>query len=306
LGNANLEEFLLDIGPRPGTPLSLPAILGSRPPRVSHSLDNLTILSVDAMESLLPSGPLALRSEDSLLSALLGLDTEYAPLLRHVRFADVPTESVVAFASNFHDKDYSELLWAALIGHVSTALTARQVFANAIDSQILTCLPKIFENVGIHSCRLLWRGSRDGFGNVMFSSRCHGHQNILVIILDTNGNVFGGFKPISLKTPEDCTKPQNADSFIFTINNPGHLPARVFSLKKSIKIRRFQPKSPESLFVFGFGDLVVSADCNLNMNSSSECFGRTYENDSGRAGNSLLTGSTHFKVEEIEVFEVGL
>jgi hypothetical protein len=43
---------------------------------------------------------------------------------------------------------------------------------------------------------LLWRGSRDGFNATDFHSRCDGHANTLTLILDTDGNIFGGFTPV--------------------------------------------------------------------------------------------------------------
>jgi hypothetical protein len=281
-------------------PLSLPAILNSCAPPFLPSIPDIAILSVDALESLLSSESVAIMSEDDLLWLLLGLDTEYAPLLRHVRFADIAPDSVIPFASNFRDDDLTELLWDAFLGMLAASLTAPSLAA--FDSVILPRFPDIFADIGVRSCRLLWRGSRDGFGRDSFDYHCYGRPRLLVVILDTGGNVFGGFKPGFPETPEDCTKPENADSFIFTFTNPGNLPPRVFSLKKAIRPKRF--RSLACLLLFGFGDLVVSVDGNLNTNSSSECFGRTYENDSGRAGNSLLTGSTQFRVREIEAFEV--
>jgi hypothetical protein len=43
---------------------------------------------------------------------------------------------------------------------------------------------------------LLWRGSRDGFLAKEFHGRCDGHANTLLLILDTQGNIFGGFTPV--------------------------------------------------------------------------------------------------------------
>jgi hypothetical protein len=43
---------------------------------------------------------------------------------------------------------------------------------------------------------LQWRGSRDGFGAIDVHKRCDGRANTLTLILDTGGNVFGGFTPL--------------------------------------------------------------------------------------------------------------
>jgi hypothetical protein len=43
---------------------------------------------------------------------------------------------------------------------------------------------------------LLWRGSRDAFTGQEFHLRCDGRANTLVLISNTDGNVFGGFTPV--------------------------------------------------------------------------------------------------------------
>jgi hypothetical protein len=85
---------------------------------------------------------------------------------------------------------------------------------------------------------LLWRGSRDGFGVRAFHSRCDGHANTLVLIQDTEGNIFGGFTPVkwesrpySLYNKVD----QSLKSFLFTLKNPHNVPARKFALKAGKK-----------------------------------------------------------------------
>jgi hypothetical protein len=57
--------------------------------------------------------------------------------------------------------------------------------------------------------------------------------------------------------------------------------------------------------LFGGGcDLAVFSQCNTNATSHTHCIGNTYTNDSGVANDKLFTGSTNFKVKEIEVFEI--
>jgi uncharacterized coiled-coil protein SlyX len=63
-----------------------------------------------------------------------------------------------------------------------------------LDSRIVSGFPEIFAEFRKFS--LLWRGSRDGFRAHEFHRRCDGRANTLTVILDTKGNIFGGFTPV--------------------------------------------------------------------------------------------------------------
>jgi hypothetical protein len=63
----------------------------------------------------------------------------------------------------------------------------------------------------------LWRGGRDGFGASQFHGRCDGHANTLTVLLDTKGNIFGGFTPVT---------DESQKSFLFTLTNPQNVGAR--------------------------------------------------------------------------------
>jgi hypothetical protein len=157
---------------------------------------------------------------------------------------------------------------------------------------------------------LLWRGSRDGFRCLDFHSRCDGHPNTLTVILDTNGNIFGGFTPVEWGS---CKKhffgneqafwkaDPSLKSFLFTLKNPHNVPARRFALKAETK---GQAIICDSDWGPHFYDIVVSDNCNENTRSYTEYFGNSYTNDTGLDGNTFFTGSTYFQVKEIEVFEI--
>jgi hypothetical protein len=63
-------------------------------------------------------------------------------------------------------------------------------------SLIVADFPALFAEFGGKRFTLLWRGSRDGFGACHFQGRWDGHANTLLLILDTAGNIFGGFTPV--------------------------------------------------------------------------------------------------------------
>jgi hypothetical protein len=81
-----------------------------------------------------------------------------------------------------------------------------------LDSLIISDFPKIFAEFQRKRFSLLWRGSRDGFKAQEFHRRCDGHANTLTVILDTKGNIFGGFTPVKWESVEGGNPGWCADS----------------------------------------------------------------------------------------------
>jgi hypothetical protein len=126
------------------------------------------------------------------------------------------------------------------------------------------------------------------------------------VILDTKGNIFGGFTPVEWesRTGSLHKKADNSvKSFLFTLRNPHNIPARKFALKpekKHCAIYCYSERGP----CFGSGcDIAVSDNCNANTDNYCP-FGYAYTNDTGLDGKVVFTGSRHFKVEEIEIFKI--
>jgi hypothetical protein len=79
----------------------------------------------------------------------------------------------------------------------SHQMAAAQAGVTAVlDSAIISDFPEILNELPGKCLSPLWRGSRDGFRARNFHSRCDGHANTLTVILDTDGNIFGGFSPL--------------------------------------------------------------------------------------------------------------
>jgi hypothetical protein len=185
---------------------------------------------------------------------------------------------------------------------LSALASAQGVGGARIDSLIISDFPTIFTEFRGKIFRLLWRGSRDGFGASDFHSRCDGHTNTLTIIADTKGNVFGGFTPVAW---ESCGKALKGDgsrkSFLYTLRNPHNVPARRFALKEDAIEKAIWCDSEGGP---NFGDIGVFDNCNENQISGTYGFGYSYTNDTGLEGNKFFTGAQNFRVKEIEVFEI--
>jgi hypothetical protein len=171
-------------------------------------------------------------------------------------------------------------------------------------SAIVRDFPKLFEDFKKRKFTLLWRGSRDGFGAGDFHGRCDGHSNTLTVILDTDGNIFGGFTPV--KWDSESVAKYKADpsmkSFIFTLKNPHNFPARRFALKAEKKDMAIHCAT---WYVVQFsGGICVEDECNAAATNYTDCFGQNYTNDTGLDGTTFFTGSKNFQVKEIEVFEI--
>jgi hypothetical protein len=171
------------------------------------------------------------------------------------------------------------------------------------NSVIVPDFPKLFEDFKDQKFTLLWRGSRDGFKAKTLHRHCDWQPNTLTVILDTKGNIFGGFIPVTWETAgQSMFKPDpNLKSFLFTLKNPHNVPARRFALnaqKKDRAILCSLDRGPN------FVDIFVSDGCNAKTGSGTYSFGDTYTNDTELKGTMFFTGSEQFEVNEIEVFAI--
>jgi hypothetical protein len=167
-----------------------------------------------------------------------------------------------------------------------------------LESRIISDIPEIFAEFRKFS--LLWRGSRDGFGAKEFHRRCDGHGNTLTVILDTKGNIFGGFTPVKWNSNSDCKADDSQKSFLFTLKNPHHIPARRFALKAEKKHEAIWCNSERGPC---FSGMAVSDNCNANTRSGA-FLGSAYTNDTGLDQFVVLAGSFNFQVKDIEIFEI--
>jgi hypothetical protein len=165
--------------------------------------------------------------------------------------------------------------------------------------------------------KLLYRGSRDGFGARNFHSKCDGHSRTLTIIrsLGTK-NIFGGYT-------EACWDVKGGNcfdekAFIFSLINNESKPCKIKISKPSNAIHcrphfgpvfggsHFNEKGEETLR----GDLRICGKvCGVTglLEDSYSYLGENYKHPLYGFGtneaNSFLAGSWRFKIDEIEIYQ---
>jgi hypothetical protein len=316
LCNPELERFFATLwSTEDSATITLLDILSSRP---RPSIDDISFLSFGTLDDLLSRDALQVESENRLLMDLIELGPLFAPLLRHVHFELLSPEGVLFFAQHFFYRDLTDAVWEAIVerlkrtapssGSKTTAGQSKMSVPPRLDSRVISEFPSLFSEFAGRVFRLLYRGSRDGFGAANFHEKCDGHANTLVVIQDRNRYVFGGYTPLEWesrnRTVQDVYKCDDIlKGFVFTLKNPHNTTAKKFSLKSDQKSRAIccdLSLGP----TFGVADLLVADNCNANSNSHTSNLGLTYNNYTGLDGKLFFTGSANFRVKEIEVFQI--
>jgi hypothetical protein len=274
------------------------------------SATDLDEMSVEVLEVILSLENLVLKDEDSLLeiiSRLASRDSSYFTLLEFVGFELLSDHCMkVAFEFISSSFDFVTIgIWGSLgrrlLLPVKSPRPPHRFVLPSLDSQIILDFPSIFSMFRSREFRLLYRGTRDGFESGDFHHYCNGHTNTITIVKSTNDYVFGGYTPIAWTSRNSYVADPTLQSFLFTLTNPHKLAGRIFALEKpDYAIHDYINTGPR----FGsHHDLSITSQCNCHTSSYSN-LGGTYRNDTGLAGNTVLTGGYNFTVKEMEVFEV--
>jgi hypothetical protein len=288
-----------------------------------YSKEELGLLDNDTLHRILSSPFLSIESEDWLVRFLIELKVDEASesdrgaFLSHIELQFVSAEGLSLFLDSMSFDSLSESVWAQIVSRMksesgaeavprrSLALDRRRHRCRSVfDSAIVDEMPPLFDEFEGKSMKLIYRGSRDGFGAADFHSKCDGQSNTITLIESTTGFIFGGFTPVAWDSSGQRKGDRTERSFLFTLKNPHNLPPRKFRLalgqeSSSIKV------SSRTCSCFGNDDLFICGGCDVNR-SHSRGFGSTYENTTGIEGRLVFTGSDTFIVNEIEVFEVEL
>jgi len=171
-----------------------------------------------------------------------------------------------------------------------------------IDSNILSDRDQIHNLISLcefsidQKWNLIYRASRDGFEGADFHAKCDDKPNTFILIKSEYGNVFGGYTEQSW-SGTGHKKDQNA--FLFSlINKLG----RQLKIKWSGKetIGRKDTLGP----IFGgpgFYDLIIRSKTNCSSDLGYSFIHPDYALGTNEA-KTLLAGSDHFQVSEIEVY----
>jgi hypothetical protein len=100
---------------------------------------------------------------------------------------------------------------------------------------------------------------------------------------------------------DNCWKAdESGESFLFTLKNRHNVPPKTFPLSPERRNEAIVCDSAWGPYMPGIG---ISNNCNSGITSVIEN-GIIYANDTGVDRKLLFTGSDHFQVKEIEVFEI--
>jgi hypothetical protein len=274
------------------------------------SVSDFDQMSRSVFEAILNDSRLVVWNEDSvfeIIHSLASKDLSYFGLLEFVHF-EFLSVGCMARASEFISSSLELLtfgMWSRLHARLALSVTppllSGRFLLPLIDSKIVSTTPRIFSVFADKQLRLLYRGSRDGLQASAFHHRCNGHRNTVSLILTTNKCIFGGYTPLAWTSTDGYVSDPSLTSFVFTIKNPHNLPERIFKQKQEASaIHNGSAYGP----TFGSNlDFRVYEPFQTAKNNYSH-LGGTYINDTGIAGNQMLTGESNFAVDEMEIFEV--
>jgi hypothetical protein len=294
LGNVNLERLFLNCS-KVDIEMNLSDLTMER--RIDLESTDLSGFSVEALDSLLLSESVSIGCEDALLLFILNLGPDYRDLLRHIQIGFLSQDGLSILDEHFGIP--LESVWQSAAERIANLPLSS---LPQLDLKTISDFQEIFTEFQGKQFSLLWQGSRDGFGASEFHRRCDEHANTLTVILDTNGNIFGGFTPVKWESGYWHYKADDSlKSFLFTLKNPHNIPARRFALKAEQKWRAIYCWSKQGP---NFRDIGVSCNCDTSSDSDTSLFGDSYNDDTGLTGDTFFTGSQYFQVKEIEVFEI--
>jgi hypothetical protein len=146
--------------------------------------------------------------------------------------------------------------------------------------------------------QLMYRGTRDGFGNGGFISHCADQGPTITLIL-AEGYLFGGYTSTNWKNTRKEIWSRDPSAFLFTLTNPHQIPATKYPIKSpgGNAIRSWAERGP----TFGEYEICIYLDSNKNRQSYFS-FPKNYCDTTGM-GVETFTGTRHFQTSEIEMYK---
>jgi hypothetical protein len=159
LGNVILERLFLGSSKKDNR-MNLSDLMIAR--RIDLESVDISILSVEALDSLLLSEIISVESEDSLLQFILKLGSGYRDLLRHIQLEFLSEDSFGTLDE--HLGIPPESVWQCAVEWTTHPLS------RSFDSRIISEFPEIFAKFRGKHFELLWRGTRGGFKGQNFTA----------------------------------------------------------------------------------------------------------------------------------------
>ena len=170
-------------------------------------------------------------------------------------------------------------------------------------------------NKNIKGIKLLYRGSRDDFKARTFHEKCDNKGETLVIIKSDQNYIFGGYTEIDwdstvwngkVGAQNSSRRDGHGNEFVFTLKNPHNISPSKFNMKNewlNHSICCDKNLGP----IFGCNDIRIENECNIRNNSFSFYDfqpGEFFFNDTTGKKRLLFTGTSKYKVKEIEVYNI--
>ncbi len=152
--------------------------------------------------------------------------------------------------------------------------------------------------------KLLYRGSRDGFGANHFHLKCDGHENTLTLFkASETAFIFGAFTSTIWNSSNQYKSDSNA--FLFSLTNKENQPCKMKIDPNKHKYASYYPSDFGPIFGGGH-DICIYSNSNAN-NASYSNLGHTYKHHyydfNTLEAKTFLAGSLNFQLSEIEVYQ---
>jgi hypothetical protein len=145
---------------------------------------------------------------------------------------------------------------------------------------------------------LIYRGTRDGFGNNSFLEKCANQGPTMTLIL-ANRYLFGGYTTANWEYAKKELWITDKSAFLFTLTNPYRIPPTKYPVESS--------GNCATLSCMGIGPTFGKYDIyihpNSNRNTSSNIGFPKYYRDTTGIGINTFTGTAKFQTSEIEVYK---
>ena len=166
--------------------------------------------------------------------------------------------------------------------------------------------------------KLLYKATRDGFQPNNFHDCCDKNGPTMTVYQDnTSRYLFGGFTTVDWTTPDsrEAFTPSDSHAFLFTLSNPHSLEPTKFPIRNKTVVAAYHREhfGPSFGLTDSYSDKnmdpsfgLADSYSDIYYNSDEEChvcFPGSYTGTTNlNYGSTIFTGTTCFRLSEIEVF----